>query len=83
MGDSDSPALVEQLIASHRRAPRELVIDFDTIDDPVHGHRYGCFFHGYYDRYCFMPPYAFCGRQLLVAYLHPSNVLLVIFSATN
>ena len=66
--------LVEQFIASHRRAPRELVIDFDATDDPVHGHQPGQFFHGYYDRYCFLPLYAFCGRQLLVAYLRPSNL---------
>ena len=66
--------LVEQFIASHRRAPRELVIDFDATDDPVHGHQPGRFFHGYYDRYCFLPLYAFCGRQLLVAYLRPSNI---------
>ena len=66
--------LVEQFIASHRRAPRELVIDFDATDDPVHGHQHGRFFHGYYDRYCFLPLYAFCGRQLLAAYLRPSNI---------
>ena len=51
--------LVEQFIASHRRAPRELVIDFDATDDPVHGHQHGRFFHGYYDRYCFLSLYAF------------------------
>ena len=45
--------LVEKFIASHRRAPRELVIDFDATDDPVHGHQPGRFCHGYYDRYCF------------------------------
>ena len=66
--------LVERFIASHRRAPRELVIDFDATDDPVHGHQPGRFFHGYYDRYCLLPLYAFCGRQLLVAYLRPSNI---------
>ena len=75
MGGRDSPSpLVEQFIASHRRAPRELVIDFDATDDLVHGHQLGRFFHGYYDRYCFLPLYAFCGRQLLVAYLRPSNI---------
>ena len=67
-------ALVEQFIASHRHAPCELVIDSDATDDPVHGHQPGRFFHGYYDRYCFLPLYAFCGRQLLVAYLRPSNI---------
>lgn len=66
--------LVEQFIASHRQAPAELVLDFDATDDPVHGHQPGRFFHGYYDRYCYLPLYVFCGRQLLVAYLRPSNI---------
>ena len=49
--------LVEQFIASFARAPRELVLDFDATDDPVHGHQPGAFFHGYYDSYCFVPLY--------------------------
>ena len=40
----------------------------------MHGRQEGRFFHGYYDRYCFLPLYAFCGEQLLVAYLRPSNI---------
>ena len=66
--------LVEQFIASFTHRPRELVLDFDATDDPVHGHQPGRFFHGYYDRYCYLPLYVFCGRQLLVAYLRPSNI---------
>ena len=66
--------LVEQFIASFSHRPRELVLDFDATDDPVHGHQPGRFFHGYYDRYCYLPLYVFCGRQLLVAYLRPSNI---------
>ena len=66
--------LVEQFIASFGHRPRELVLDFDATDDPVHGHQPGRFFHGYYDRYCYLPLYVFCGRQLLVAYLRPSNI---------
>ena len=50
------------------------MLDFDATDDPVHGHQPGRFFHGYYDRYCFLPLYVFCGQQLLVAYLRPSNI---------
>ena len=50
------------------------MLDFDATDDPVHGHQPGRFFHGYYDRYCFLPLYVFCGRQLLVAYLRRSNI---------
>jgi len=66
--------LVEQFIASFGdRAPECLVLDFDATDDPVHGHQEGRFFHGYYDAYCFLPLYVFCGDQLLVAYLRPAD----------
>ena len=65
--------LIEQFIASFARAPQELVLDFDATDDPVHGHQPEAFFHGYYDSYCFVPLYVFCGQQLLVAYLRCSN----------
>src|SRR6516165_4876859 len=66
--------LVEQFIASHDRPPGCLVLDFDATDDPVHGAQEGRFFHGYYDGYCFLPLYVFCGDRLLVAYLRPSNI---------
>jgi hypothetical protein len=66
--------LVEQFIRAHRRAPRELVLDFDATDDPLHGEQEGRFFHGYYNAYCFLPLYVFCGEQLLVSYLRPSNI---------
>lgn len=66
--------LVEQFIASFAQPPEELVLDFDATDDPVHGHQQGRFFHGYYDRYCFLPLYVLCGQQLLVAYLRRSNI---------
>jgi hypothetical protein len=67
-------ALVEQFIASHRKAPPVLVLDFDATDTPVHGKQEGRFFHGYYDCHCFLPLYVFCGDQLLVAYLRRSNI---------
>ena len=66
--------LVEAFIASHDTPPKELVLDFDATDDPVHGNQVGRFFHGYYDQYCFLPLYVFCGSQLLVAYLRPANI---------
>ena len=68
-----SKVLVEQFIRSFRVPPKELVLDFDATDDAVHGKQEGRFFHGYYDKYCFLPLYVFCGEQLLVAYLRPSN----------
>ena len=65
--------LIEQFIASHKEPPEELILDFDATDDRVHGHQEGRFFHGYYDGYCFLPLYVFCGEQLLVSYLRSSK----------
>ena len=69
-----SEVFVEQFIASFKRPPKELTVDFDPTDDRVHGKQEGRFFHGYYDSYCFLPLYVFCGDHLLCAYLRPSNI---------
>jgi hypothetical protein len=66
--------LVEQFIASYAKAPALLILDFDATDTPVHGNQENRFFHGYYDCHCFLPLDVFCGDQLLVAYLRPSNI---------
>ena len=73
--------LVELFIESHKTRegkastpPKEVILDFDATDDPVHGNQQGRFFHGYYDHYCFLPLYVFAGDQLLCAYLRPSNI---------
>ncbi len=66
--------IVEQFIASHTTPPEELVLDFDPTDDLLHGKQENRFFHGYYDNYCYLPLYVFCGDQLLAAYLRPSNI---------
>lgn len=71
---SMSKELVEVFIDSFERAPSELILDFDSTDDAVHGKQEGRFFHGYYDHYCFLPLYVFCGDHLLVAYLRPSKI---------
>jgi hypothetical protein len=67
-------ALVDQFIAAHREPPESLILDFDATDDPLHGQQEGRFFHGYYDHYCYLPLYVFCGDELLVAYLRPSHI---------
>ena len=76
---SHDPAAIEALfvdlfLEAHARAPREIVLDLDATDDPLHGHQEGRFFHGYYDCYCYLPLYVFCGRHLLAAKLRPSNI---------
>jgi hypothetical protein len=66
--------MVELFIRSYKKTPEELILDFDATDDAVHGKQEGRFFHGYYDHYCFLPLYVFCGDQLLVSYLRQSNI---------
>jgi len=67
-------AFVEVFIESFKKPPKEIVLDFDATDDPVHGDQIGKFFHGYYKHYCFLPLYVFSGKHLLAAYLRPSNI---------
>ena len=73
------PAAIEALfvtlfLEAHETAPRDIVIDLDATDDPLHGHQEGRFFHGYYDSYCYLPLYIFCGRHLLAAKLRPADI---------
>ena len=65
---------VTLFVEAHRVAPQEIILDLDATDDPLHGHQEGRFFHGYYDCYCYLPLYVFCGEQLLAAKLRPSNI---------
>ena len=65
--------LFEQFVGSFEATPEALTLDFDHTDDRVHGQQVGAFYHGYYGDYCFLPLYVFCGDQLLVSYLRPSN----------
>ena len=69
-----SEILVDQFIATHPTPPEHLILDFDATDDLVHGEQEGRFFNGYYDHHCFLPLYVFCGDELLVSYLRPSNI---------
>ena len=66
--------LVEVFLESYARPPREIILDLDATDDPLHGRQEGRFFHGYYRHYCYLPLYIFCGEHLLCARLRPSNI---------
>jgi hypothetical protein len=66
--------LVDLFLEAHRRVPARIVLDLDATDDPLHGHQEGRFFHGYYDCYCYLPLYVFCGRHLLAAKLRPADI---------
>jgi len=65
--------LVQIFLESYTKPPVEIVLDLDVTDDPLHGKQEGRFFHGYYDCYCYMPLYIFCGEHLLCARLRRSN----------
>ncbi len=72
-------AAIEQLfvdvfLRSHAQPPRQIVLNLDATDDPVHGHQLGRFFHGYYGRYCYLPLYIFAGGHLLSARLRPADI---------
>jgi hypothetical protein len=79
------PAAIERLFvdlfldahpktAAAAAAPKQIILDLDATDDPIHGDQEGRFFHGYYDGYCYLPLYIFCGRHLLAAKLRRSNI---------
>jgi hypothetical protein len=65
---------VDLFLEAHRTAPREITLDLDATDDPLHGEQEGRFFHGYYKSYCYLPLYIFCGRHLLCAKLRRANI---------
>jgi Transposase DDE domain group 1 len=65
---------VALFLEAHKTPPQQIILDLDATDDPVHGHQEGRFFHGYYDGYCYLPLYVFCGRHLLAAKLRRSNI---------
>jgi hypothetical protein len=67
-----SKILVDDFIESYKTAPKEIILDFDASDNPVHGEQENRFFHGYYNEYCFLPLFVFCGEKLLVSYLRPA-----------
>ncbi|MFL6931926.1 MAG: IS1380 family transposase [Xanthobacteraceae bacterium] len=65
---------VALFLEAHKTPPQRIILDLDATDDPLHGHQEGRFFHGYYDCYCYLPLYVFCGRHLLAAKLRRSNI---------
>src|SRR5919202_3259458 len=65
---------VDLFLDAFRTPPREITLDLDATDDPIHGHQEGRFFHGYYDCHCYLPLYIFCGRHLLAAQLRRTNI---------
>src|SRR5580700_8093848 len=57
--------LVDLFVEAHERAPRQIILDLDATDDPLHGEQEGRLFHAYYDCHSYLPLYVFCGRHPL------------------
>jgi len=65
---------VDLFLEAHEKAPSEIVLDLDATDIPLHGRQEGRFFHGYYDNYCYLPLYVFCGTHVLLSRMRRSNI---------
>jgi hypothetical protein len=72
--DAIEHLFVDLFLDSHAKPPARITLDLDATDDPIHGRQEGRFFHGYYDSYCYLPLYVFCGEHLLAAKLRRSNI---------
>jgi hypothetical protein len=72
--DAMQAFFAEAFLQQHRVPPDRVVLDLDATDFPLHGHQLGRFFHGYYDEYCYLPLYIFCGDHPLLALLRPANI---------
>jgi hypothetical protein len=72
--DAIEAAFVDLFLDAHARPPARITLDLDATDDPIHGRQEGRFFHGYYDCYCYLPLYVFCGDHLLAAKLRRANI---------
>ncbi|MFI5382116.1 MAG: IS1380 family transposase [Tepidisphaerales bacterium] len=65
---------VDAFVQQYLVPPQRLVLDLDSTDFPLYGHQLGRFFHGYYDEYCYLPLYIFCGDHPLLALLRPADI---------
>jgi Transposase DDE domain group 1 len=63
---------LDLFLEQERRAPRELILDFDTSAFPTHGQQAFAFFNAHYDTYCYLPLFVFAsvpgeGQEYLVS----------------
>src|SRR5579864_1072505 len=65
--DAIDQLLVDLFLESEETAPRQIILDLDATDLPLHGKQEGRFFHGFYGHYCYLPLYIFCGSPAVRA----------------
>jgi hypothetical protein len=71
--ESIDALLVDLFLDAHPHAPDLIILDVDATDDLLYGKQEGRFYHGYYQDYCYLPLYVFCGEHLLCSRLRRSN----------
>ena len=71
--DKIEDLFIDLFLDQYPTPPKQIILDFDATDDPLHGQQEGRFFNGYYDEYCYLPLYVFCGQHLLTAKLRTSD----------
>jgi hypothetical protein len=56
-------------------APKKVLLDFDSTDDPTHGDQEGSHYHGYYEQHMYHPLLVFDGEtgHLITALLRAGN----------
>ncbi len=54
---------------NYAEPPSEVLLDLDNSDIELHGDQEGSYYNGYYDEYCYVPLYIYCGEHLLCARL--------------
>ncbi len=66
--------LVDLYLQSYKKPPKSITIDFDSTDIEIYGNQEGKFYHGYYQKNCFLPLYAFIDGFLVFAKLRESKI---------
>jgi Transposase DDE domain group 1 len=64
---------IGEFVASVKKNTPRLILDLDTSCAPVHGEQEQRFFHGYYDQYCLLPLFMFCGAFPVAARLRSAE----------
>ena len=65
--------LVDLFLDAHPKPPKKITLDIDATDDTIHGLQEGRHFNRYYDSYCYLPLYIFCGDELLSCRLQSAS----------
>lgn len=64
---------IAEFVRSLDKKTQRIVLDLDLTENPLYGQQEGRFFHGYYDSYCYLPLYIFCGNWPVVARLRTAD----------